>query len=34
VKFNVELPVLRVLALRIRQDLRGCIIDCLRVLDR
>ena len=32
VKFNVELPVLRVLALRIRQDLRACIIDCLRAL--
>lgn len=34
VEFNVELPVLRVLALRIRQDLRACILDCLRVLGR
>lgn len=34
VKFNVELPVLRVLALRVRRDLKGCILDCLRMLDR
>lgn len=34
VEFNVALPVLRVLALRIRQDLRACILDCLRVLGR
>jgi hypothetical protein len=34
VKLNVELPVLRVLAMRIREDLRGCILDCLRVLAR
>lgn len=27
---NVELPALRVIALRIRQDLRSCIMDCLQ----
>jgi DNA-directed RNA polymerase specialized sigma24 family protein len=32
--FNVELPALRVQALRIRQDLKGCIQDCLRELGR
>jgi hypothetical protein len=34
VKLNVELPILRVLVLRIRQDLRACILDCLRTLGR
>lgn len=28
--FDLELPVLRVQALRIRQDLKGCIINCLQ----
>lgn len=32
--FNLELPALRVKALRIRQDLKGCIEDCLQTLDR
>lgn len=30
IKFNVKLPVLRVLALRIRQKLERCMIDCLQ----
>jgi hypothetical protein len=28
--FNLELPVLRVQALRIRQDLKSCILNCLK----
>jgi len=31
---KVDLPALRVLALRIRRDLRTCIIDCLQKRDR
>lgn len=33
-KFNVKLPVLRVMALRIRQKLERCIVDCLQELSR
>src|SRR5688572_2807527 len=29
-RYNVALPALRIQALRIRQDLKSCIIDCLR----
>jgi hypothetical protein len=33
-QLNVEQPVLRVMALRIRQNLRGCIVECLRAPGR
>lgn len=33
-KLNMDLPILRVLALRIRKDLKGCIMDCLQAQDR
>lgn len=32
--FELELPALRIKALRIRQDLKGCIIQCLRAQQR
>jgi hypothetical protein len=32
--YNLELPALRIQALRIRQDLKGCIIECLQAQGR
>ena len=32
--YNLELSALRIQALRIRQDLKGCIIECLNALGR